>query len=80
HPDDFDAALLDHNMPGIDGVQVAARLREIRPGPRMILYTGFHREGLRTRAAQAGVAEILHKPLNRMELAIAIRKALDAKR
>ncbi len=79
HPDDFDMALLDHNMPEINGVQVAAQLRRWRPTLRMILYTGLHREGLRRQAAQAGVAEIINKPVNRMELAIAIREVLDAK-
>jgi PAS domain S-box-containing protein len=79
HSKSFDLALLDHNMPEINGIQVGMQLNQKCPTLRMILYTGFHREGLREQASQANITKIISKPLNRLELAIAIRKVLDAK-
>ena len=79
HSKSFDLALLDHNMPEINGIQVGMQLHQKCPTLSMILYTGFHREGLRRQASQANITKIISKPLNRLELAIAIRKVLDAK-
>jgi PAS domain S-box-containing protein len=78
HSRDFDLALLDNNMPEINGIQVGMQLHQKCPPLPVILYTGFQREGLRRQATQAGISKILSKPLNRLELAIAIRKVLDA--
>jgi CheY-like chemotaxis protein len=78
HSQDFDLALLDNNMPEINGIQVGRELRRQNDTLPMILYTGFHREGLRRQASQVGIVDVLSKPLNRLELATAIRKVLDA--
>ncbi len=37
----YDCCLLDVNMQPINGIQLAAELREISPGTRLILYTGY---------------------------------------
>ena len=79
HTKDFDLALLDHNMPEINGIQVGMQLHKKCPSLHMVLYTGFRRKGLRRQALQANITKIVSKPLNRLELAIAIRKVLDAK-
>ena len=79
-PDLFDLALLDHNMPQITGTEVATRLHRLRPCLPIILVTGMSIEPLRDNAAGAGVQTIINKPLNRIELAVAIRKVLDEPR
>ena len=79
HTKDFDLALLDHNMPEINGIQVGMQLHKKCPSLHMVLYTGFRRKGLRRQALQANITKIVSKPLNRLELAITIRKVLDAK-
>ena len=38
---DFDAALIDMKMPGMDGLQVVRTLKEIQPSVRGIILTGY---------------------------------------
>ena len=73
----FDLVLLDHNMATITGVELAGRINRMRPGLPIILFTGMDIELLRRDAEKAGVRTLINKPLNRIDLAIAIRKVLD---
>ena len=73
----FDLILLDQNMPDISGVEAAASMLRARPDIPAVIYTGLNMESLQEDAKKAGVKTIINKPLNRIELAVAIRKALD---
>ncbi len=73
----FDLALLDHNMPTLTGVELAARMNHLQPGLPIILFTGMNIELLRQEAEKAGIKSLINKPLNRIDLALAIRKVLD---
>jgi CheY-like chemotaxis protein len=75
--DRFDLALLDHNMPVITGVELAARINRLQPRLPIILFTGMNINLLRQDAEKAGVRTLINKPLNRIELALTIRKVLD---
>ena len=80
HPRRFDLALLDYNMPEINGIEFAGQLGKQRPGLGIILYTGGGIEPLRPKAAKVGIHTILNKPLERIQLATAIRRVLDESR
>ncbi len=54
--------LLDQMMPGMDGLEVYARLREIDDRVPVILITGHPDPRIRTRARAAGVP-LVEKPL-----------------
>ncbi len=59
-------ALLDWQMPGMDGIEAARRIRALgleRP-PRVIMVTAFGREDLLLQAQQAGIDDVLVKPVN----------------
>jgi PAS domain S-box-containing protein len=60
----FDVVLLDVGLPGIDGYEVARRLRE-QPGrpPVVVAVTGYGRQEDRERAAAAGFDHHLVKPV-----------------
>jgi PAS domain S-box-containing protein len=75
--DRFDLVMLDHNMPTITGIELATRVSRLKPEMPIILFTGVSIELLRRDAEKAGVRALINKPLNRIELAIAIRKVLD---
>jgi CheY-like chemotaxis protein len=77
HPDRYDLVLLDHNMASLTGVELAGRMHRLQPGLPIILFTGMNLELLRRDAETAGVRSLLNKPLNRIDLALAIRKVLD---
>ncbi len=71
-----DAALLDIEMPGIDGLEAAAALHEALPGCKVLILTTFGRPGYLARAMRAGVSGFLVKDAPAEQLATAIRRAL----
>ncbi len=75
-----DVALLDIEMPGIDGLEAAQRLRASLPACKVLILTTFGRPGYLTRAMQAGVSGFLVKDAPAKELATAIRRALRGER
>ena len=60
-----EVAILDIGLPGLDGYEVARRIRASADGPRiqLIAVTGYGREEDRDRAREAGFAAHLVKPV-----------------
>lgn len=71
-----DVALLDIEMPGRSGLDVAADLRSQLPGCKVLILTTFGRPGYLRRAMESGAAGFLLKDSPVEELADAIRKVL----
>jgi two-component system response regulator DesR len=69
-----DVALLDVQMPGLDGLAAAARLREAVPGCRVIVCTTFGRPGYLSRAMAAGAAGFVVKDAPPEQLVDAVRR------
>lgn len=67
--------ILDHNLPGMDGIALLDRLRATGIRLPAILITTNPRAALRNRAAAAGVP-IIEKPLLTDALLTAVRTAL----
>lgn len=74
----FDVALLDMNMPGMSGLQLAQAITTdvSLAHTRMILLTSGGAVGDLAEARDLGIASSLHKPVRRDELLEAIRNAL----
>ena len=73
----FDVVILDHHMPGMNGLQVIERLNEgvkMEDRPVIIMLTGATNPPGKQRASRLGVSTILTKPVNRFTL----QKALSA--
>jgi len=81
-PDAFDLVITDQAMPSLNGIQLAEELTALRPGLPVILCTGFDPTssyGTDSSGQIAGsITEVAIKPLERQELAITVRRALDA--
>jgi two-component system response regulator DesR len=70
-----DVALLDVEMPGLDGLAAAEQLRNALPDCRVLILTTFGRPGYLRRAMAAGASGFLLKDAPASELADAIRRA-----
>lgn len=69
-----DVALLDVEMPGMDGLEASAQLRAECPGVRVLIVTTFGRPGFLRRAMQAGAAGFVVKDTPAAQLADAVRR------
>lgn len=69
-----DVALLDVEMPGLDGIAVAGLLRDECPQVRSMIVTTFGRPGFLRRALDAGASGFVVKDTPATELAEAVRK------
>jgi len=75
-----DVALLDVEMPGGDGLDAAAALRQELPSCQVIILTTFGRAGYLKRAMENGAAGFLLKDAPSSELAKAIHKVVRGER
>ncbi len=76
-PGRFDGALLDHIMPDLAGTELGWRLRHIRPGFPVVLYTGYF-DTLSAEQLKAAAMDgwVLFKPATLGELGETIRRVL----
>lgn len=68
-----DVAVLDVEMPGLDGISAAALLTRELPGTRVLIVTTFGRPGYLRRALDAGASGFVVKDTPSHELAAAVR-------
>lgn len=68
-----DVALLDIEMPGLDGISAARELARELPETRSLILTTFGRPGYLRRALEEGASGFLLKDAQASELAAAIR-------
>src|SRR5205085_2596027 len=68
-----DIALLDLSMPGLNGLEVASRIRQDRPVTRAIILSMYADDQFVHRAFRAGAAGYVLKNSDSVELELAIR-------
>ena len=69
-----DVALLDVEMPGMDGIEATQALKRAHPGTRVLIVTTFGRPGYLRRAMQAGADGFVVKDTPARQLADAVRR------
>jgi two-component system response regulator DesR len=75
-----DVAVLDIDMPGMDGLAVAQHLSKELPGTRLVIVTGHGRPGNLRQAMAAGVRGFLGKDTPGARLAQVIRQVHEGAR
>jgi two-component system response regulator DesR len=75
-----DVALLDIEMPGLDGLAAAAALHQELPGCRVIILTTFGRPGYLRRAMESGALGFVVKDTEAEQLADAVRRVYQGER
>ena len=72
----FDLALVDVRMPGLDGIGLVLRLRELRPGLPVVVITGHGAMKTQEKALRAGAARFLNKPIDLLTLETTIEEVV----
>jgi DNA-binding NtrC family response regulator len=75
-----DVVLLDHNMPGITGLEVLERLNKGDTQVPVIMMTGFGGIEVAVQALKLGAADYLTKPVSQGELKLLIQRLLEHNR
>jgi len=73
----YDVVFTDIKMPGIDGLEVAERIRERCPWTPVVVITGYGNEENETRAHVLGVSGFVRKPLTPEIIESVTLKALE---
>jgi|AntRauTorcE11897_2_1112592.scaffolds.fasta_scaffold00764_11 CheY-like chemotaxis protein len=63
----FDRALIDYNMPGRDGIELAHEIQKIQPDLPMVLVTANIQDAIQEKAAQLNM-KFLGKPVDLEQL------------
>jgi CheY-like chemotaxis protein len=68
------AVLSDINMPGMDGLQLLAEIKQRRPGLPVMMVTAYGDDERRRRAAHHGAAKFITKPVDFDHLKAQLRR------
>ncbi len=77
---DPDIVLTDLRMPGMDGLELLAKIKETRPDTMVLLMTAFGTVKTAVKAMKLGAEDYLGKPIDVEELEIVLEKTLEKKR
>ena len=72
-----DAVFLDVKMPGEDGLDILAEIRERHPGTQVVMISGHGTIDTAVEATRRGAFDFLQKPLDTDRLLLTLRNVLD---
>ena len=78
HKDEVSLVVLDLSLPGISGEETFKLLKEINPGVKVVVSSGFPHEDVTKKFSGTGVAGYLQKPYNWATLTESMGKFLGA--
>jgi len=76
---DPDIVLTDLRMPGMDGLELLAKIKEIRPLTMVIIMTAYGTVKTAVKAMKLGAEDYLGKPIDVEELEVILQRALEKK-
>jgi FixJ family two-component response regulator len=72
-----DCMVVDYKMAGIDGLELAERLRGLDVSAPIVMITGYPDENIASKASSAGVRQVLLKPNLEDYLVECVRNAIN---
>ncbi len=73
----YDVALLDFQMPELDGIELFEQIKMIQPNLTTIIVSGNIGEDNMQRSTKAGIFVVLHKPVSGEDLLAHIQRAAE---
>ena len=73
----YDVALLDLKMPGMDGLELYRRIKQLQSGTVAIVVTAYASSNTASEALAAGAWQILSKPVDLRKLLALVDEAVD---
>jgi len=75
--EDYDVVFTDIKMPGMNGLEVAERVKAKKPWTPVVIITGFGTAEQEARAKAAGATRFIHKPLSPAMIEGSAREATE---
>jgi CheY-like chemotaxis protein len=75
--DDFDAILMDIDMPVLDGIEATRYIRVFNKGIPIVAITAYADDQMRTECAEAGMNAFLAKPCSREDIKVVITECVE---
>jgi FixJ family two-component response regulator len=76
-PNEVDCLVIDYKLPHMNGLDVAARLRQRNVAAPIVLITAYPNQYMAEKAAAAGIDSILFKPHLEESLVTRVREAIS---
>jgi DNA-binding NtrC family response regulator len=76
---DADVVLTDLRMPGMDGLELLAKVREMRPETMVVLMTAYGTVKTAVQAMKLGAEDYLGKPIDVDELEVVLQRVIEKK-
>jgi two-component system response regulator FixJ len=73
-----DCLVLDYKMAGMDGLELAQRLRRLGVSTPIVLITGYPDDNISAKASSAGIRQVLLKPYLDDNLVECVRDAIES--
>ena len=77
--EDFDIALIDMTMPGIDGLDLLEIIKNISPRTECIMVTAVNEARIAVECLKKGAYDYLLKPVSQEDLVFSMNRALEKK-
>jgi len=77
HPEEISVLLMDVNMPRLNGLEAALRIRHINPKLPVLFMSGYPREEVMHRFGKQSHTDFIKKPFQSRELTVAIRGVME---
>jgi serine phosphatase RsbU (regulator of sigma subunit)/FixJ family two-component response regulator/anti-sigma regulatory factor (Ser/Thr protein kinase) len=76
---DYDAIVTDIKMPGVDGLELLGRIREVQPDTPALVITGHGEHDLAIQSLRAGAFDYVQKPIDREYFIASLHRAVHAR-
>jgi len=76
----FDIAFVDYKLPGMDGIEVLKKIKEIDPSIEVVIVTAYASDSSQANAITLGALEYLRKPFLMEEIYELVERGLRKRR